>query len=230
MKQNHLPKVHAVDDNTVNIELVNRCLNNEYQVSTSLSGAEAIEAIKKIQPHLVLLDIMMPEMDGFEVARILKQNDSTREIPIIFLTAKTDTESITQGFELGGTDYIIKPFNLLELKARVKTHAHKRIQQVYLHRLLKDQSESLIKTNQELAQAFSKINKLNSSRDLMIEQVSHILRTPLTSILGYAEALGDLAENKQLKSFAEIIVRESDKLSHTIDNIMGDVEKLTKTD
>ena len=93
-----------------------------YQISVATNGKQALEVMARVQPDLILLDVMMPEMDGFETCRQLKATEQWRQIPVIFLTAKTETADIVQGFELGAVDYVAKPFNAHELLARVNTH------------------------------------------------------------------------------------------------------------
>jgi DNA-binding response OmpR family regulator len=115
--------VLVVDDNNENRKVIgNILINNGFEVGIAKDGLKALDFIKKEEPALILLDIMMPGMDGYEVCRILKSEIKTKHIPIIFLTAKTNTEDIVKGFEAGGVDYIQKPFNSRELLARVKTH------------------------------------------------------------------------------------------------------------
>lgn len=116
-------KVLIVDDTPQNIQVLANILSSEsYQVGFAQNGKDAIKIATSSPFHIILLDIMMPGMDGFEVCKQLKANEKTRDVPVIFLTAKTDQESIVKGFELGGADYISKPFNQRELLVRVKTH------------------------------------------------------------------------------------------------------------
>ena len=116
------PLILIVDDNPKNLQILGNYLQEEgYLVEFALNGASALDWIKQSEFDLILLDIMMPEMDGFEVCKIIKSNPVYQKIPVIFLTAKIDTESIVTGFDLGAVDYIIKPFNQKELIARVKT-------------------------------------------------------------------------------------------------------------
>ncbi|HVN57751.1 MAG TPA: response regulator [Bacteroidales bacterium] len=117
------PKVLVVDDNMKNIQVLGGFLQNEgFEVEFSLDGLSAIEWVGKQDFDLVLLDIMMPEMDGYEVCRRIKSDNKNIDLPIIFITAKTDHESIIAGFETGAVDYITKPFIKSELLARVKAH------------------------------------------------------------------------------------------------------------
>lgn len=113
----------AVDDVPENIEIIRNLLGREYQIKAATKGAKAIEIARRHpQPDLILLDIMMPEMSGFEVCRILKTDADTLHIPIIFATGKNDSTNEIEGFELGATDYITKPFHPAIIRARVQTH------------------------------------------------------------------------------------------------------------
>ena len=123
MRTNNNFHVLIVDDEKFNIELAAIYLKEEqYQLSFALNAKGAIEQVMKKDINLILLDINMPGKDGFEVCEMLKADYKTRDIPVIFLTAQTDIEYISRAFEVGGVDYISKPFNGVELKARVKTH------------------------------------------------------------------------------------------------------------
>ena len=124
-------RILIIDDTPANIQTLSTILKERgYQINIATNGRQALEVLERIQPDLILLDIMMPEMDGFETCRRIKASTAWREIPIIFLTAKTDTADIVRGFELGAVDYVAKPFNAHELLARVNTH----LTLDYLHR------------------------------------------------------------------------------------------------
>lgn len=124
--------VLIVDDTEANIDILVETLGDDYEISVAMDGESALENIEMELPDIILLDIMMPDMDGYEVCRRIKANKATAEIPIIFLTAMTDIVSKTKAFELGAVDYIIKPFELLEVKARVFTHLSLRLAQYEL--------------------------------------------------------------------------------------------------
>ena len=116
-------KILIVDDVPENLEIAGNILESSgYDVYTADSGKTALELLSNVQMDLILLDIMMPQLDGFETCKIIKNDVNTRNIPILFLTAKVDVESVAKGFEYGAVDYIRKPFNALEMLARVKTH------------------------------------------------------------------------------------------------------------
>jgi CheY-like chemotaxis protein len=120
--------VLAVDDNPQNLQFLGKLLSdNGYEVGMGQNGRQALNFVKKSKPDLILLDIMMADMDGYEVCRHLKADLATRHIPIIFLTAKTDADDVIQGFEAGGVDYVTKPFNSVELLARIRTHVEIKI-------------------------------------------------------------------------------------------------------
>ena len=114
--------VLIVDDSPINIEHLAQVLKDEYRIKVANSGQSGLEAARSQLPDLVLLDIVMPGMDGYQVCRKLKENDATRNIPVIFITTKSDMEDETRGLALGAVDYITKPFRAPIVKARVKTH------------------------------------------------------------------------------------------------------------
>jgi len=116
-------RILVVDDTPANIQALVATLQAKgYQLSVATTGRQALEVVGRVRPDLILLDVMMPEMDGFETCRRLKASEASRDIPVIFLTARTETEDIVRGFELGAVDYVAKPFNAHELLARVHTH------------------------------------------------------------------------------------------------------------
>src|SRR5262245_58255770 len=116
-------RILVVDDTPANIQTLNAILKEQgYAISVAVNGKQALEAIERVRPDLVLLDVVMPEMDGHETCRRIKASPHWRDLPIIFLTAKKDSEDVVRGFELGAVDYVGKPFNAHELVARVRTH------------------------------------------------------------------------------------------------------------
>ena len=123
------PKILVVDDTEENVEILNELLGEEYDVLSALDGEFAIEIAHEDGPNLILLDIMMPDPDGFEVCRRLKEDPETENIPIIFITAKTDENSIEKAYDIGGIDYITKPFKPKELMAKVKREL--KLQELY---------------------------------------------------------------------------------------------------
>ena len=116
-------RILIVEDAPANILALSTILRDHgYETFVATNGRKALEALEKVQPDLVLLDVMMPEMDGYEACRRIKALPGGQDLPIIFLTGKTEAEDIVRGFELGAVDYVSKPFNAAELLARVRTH------------------------------------------------------------------------------------------------------------
>ncbi len=123
----HTPTVLIVDDEMLNIELAGAYLKEEgYKVLFARNASKALELLEEYAVDLILLDINMPEIDGFTLCKMIKGKDHLKEIPVLFLTAQTDIEFLTEAFALGGVDYITKPFHPLEFKARIKTHLENR--------------------------------------------------------------------------------------------------------
>ncbi len=111
----------VVDDTEINIDILLELLSDTYEITVALDGSSALEIVAEEEIDLVLLDIMMPNMDGYEVCEILKSNKKTKNIPVIFITAKIDEDSIEKAYDVGGIDYVTKPFKPKELLARIKT-------------------------------------------------------------------------------------------------------------
>lgn len=116
------PRILVVDDERTNLKVMHQVLQNDYRVSFATSGADALDLIERQRPDLILLDVMMPNMTGFEVCSHLKANPDTAAIPVIFVTALQDSVDETQGFDLGAVDYITKPITPAVVRARVRTH------------------------------------------------------------------------------------------------------------
>ena len=158
-------KILIVDDVMSNVLLLKVLLTNEkFAIATASNGRQALEQVEKENPDLVLLDVMMPDMSGFEVAQHLKSNPNTADIPIIFLTALNSTADIVMGFQVGANDFISKPFNKEELIIRV-TH---QISLVAAKRLILSKTEELQRTI--------------DGRDKLYSVIAHDLRSPMGSI------------------------------------------------
>lgn len=162
-----------VDDNKRNLQVLGNILyEQKYKVAMAMDGPTALKLTEKINPDLIILDIMMPGMDGFEVCSILKANTSTKGIPILFLTAKVDIEDIVKGFKLGGADYVNKPFKKEELLARISNQ----IELVISKKKIEEQAIELQATNKFKSKLFSiighdlrgSISSLNMTLDLIL--------------------------------------------------------------
>jgi two-component system, cell cycle response regulator len=141
-----MKKILIVDDYPANIKVLGELLRENYELLVATNGLKAIPIAKEKAPDLILMDVMMPEMDGFSAASAIRKDELTADIPIIFITAKGETEDIVKGFEAGGQDYITKPFNPQELFARVNTH----IELKQSKQAIKDYAAELENVNREL--------------------------------------------------------------------------------
>jgi len=216
--------VLVVDDNPQNIQVIaNLLTSNGYNVEYSTNGAEALIWIKKEKFDLILLDIMMPQMDGYAVCEKIKQNEELRDLPVIFLTAKDDVDSITKGFNYGGVDYLTKPFNTEELLARVKTHIalkHSGEKLKNLNQWLEEQvalrTAELSKSNEDLRIAKEKLEEFDRIKTEFLNMISHEIRTPLNGIMGFTSLIKTIDDIDQIKQYAEYInssVNRLEKLS-----------------
>ena len=197
-------RILVVDDTLSNIWVLNEHLINQYRISVATNGPDALKLSgSKSPPDLILLDIMMPEMDGYEVCRQLKSNRDTCDIPVIFLTAKTEIEAIVKGFRAGAVDYVTKPFNEEELLSRIDTHLQLKkaretiendtIEIRNLNNHLQEKNLELITLNAsmeeivkqrtiELEGANIRLESLNNEKMAFIRYLSHEMNTPLNCI------------------------------------------------
>ena len=151
-KDPHPPTVLVVDDTPQNLNVASRMLRERYRCLVSLDGAKSIEIARADPPDLILLDVMMPAMNGMEVCRRLKQQPETRGIPVIFLTALNEVEDETACFEAGGVDFITKPMNPATLLARVSTHLALHAQERHLAQLVQQRTQALEARTHEVEQ------------------------------------------------------------------------------
>lgn len=160
-KQNIL----IVDDTPVNISVLGESLSHDYQVFIATSGNDALKQIERISPDLILLDIVMPKMDGYEVCRRLKEKKKSSKIPIIFITAKSTLEDESKGLELGAVDYIRKPFNLAIVKSRIHTHLSLQKARYSAEKLVAERTGELLKTQRNLQETNTALEVLLRRRD-----------------------------------------------------------------
>jgi signal transduction histidine kinase len=173
--------VLVVDDTADNLRLLSDLLGGHgYEVRTVTNGREALEAVEHDLPDLILLDITMPDMNGFEVCRRLRAGERSKDVPVIFLTALADTADKVRAFDTGGVDYVTKPFQFEEILARVKTHV------------------ALRPARTALADSYERLRVLEQLRDDLVHMIVHDMRSPLTALQinlsllkGPAEALGE---------------------------------------
>ena len=196
-------KILIVDDVPANIDVLFLHLQQAgYNVLVADGGLEALESAPHIHPDLIILDIMMPDMSGFEVASRLKANDATADIPIIFMSALTDTSNKIKGFELGGVDYITKPFQYREVIARVRTQL-----------MIRQQQEELETHTRELQEQ-------NADLDAFAHTVAHDLKNPLQIILTYIELMQQVeALGPRGERYANVIIETTLKMHNIIEEL-----------
>lgn len=214
------PQILIVDDIPSNLNFISDILYNEgFRIIVATNGADAIETAKMKLPDLILLDIAMPMLDGFEVCKILKADTLTSDIPIIFLTAKVDYEDIIKGFEAGAVDFVPKPFNSAELISRVNTHIElkKKTEELkYINQFLEEKvtertaqleesNINLKKANQKLSKAYEDLTKLDKAKNEFIRHINHELRTPLQGINGFLKILSDTVHSSEEKDYVTMI-------------------------
>lgn len=193
-----------LDDNQANVQIV--CLTlrkNNLRAVGANNAQQALELIEKEKPDLILLDIMMPDIDGYKFMEMLKQDDQKADIPVIFLTAKSSTEDIVKGLEIGAVDYMTKPFSTSELITRINTHVKmKRLQ------------DALIEKKQSL-------EALNMEMNEIIGIMAHDLKNPIFSILMQAKSIkNEQMPYEEAEDFIDGIIRASDVMLELIKKIL----------
>ena len=204
-------RILVVDDEPNNLQLMMQVLNDHYQLAFAANGSKALEIAQKLETDLILLDIMMPDMDGYEVCRKLKAEERTRNIPIIFVTARDDIEDETKGLELGAIDYIAKPISPSIVKARVKNHIELKIAREKIEKQkkrLEDQNRELLKAAQ--------------FREDVERITRHDLKTPLNAIISLPQFIrmeGNLSEDQtdNLKMIEESGLRMLNMINLSLD-------------
>jgi two-component system sensor histidine kinase/response regulator len=192
-------RILVVDDISKNLQVVGTMLRNEgYHVMPATSGPQALERAHAQPPDLILLDLMMPGMDGLEVCQRLKAEPLTRQIPVIFLTASNEMEHLMKGFEVGAVDYITKPFNAPELLARVRTHL-------------------------ELKHARERLREMNEEKNEFMGIAAHDLRNPLSAIKGYSEMMIEDAQalsHRELEENGRRVLETAARMAEMVQNLL----------
>ncbi len=201
-----------VDDALANLRLLSQILTEHgYKVRAVRDGPRALAAAKAAPPDLILLDIMMPEMGGYEVCRRLKADESTRDIPILFISALGEVEDKVKAFAAGGVDYVTKPFQVEEVLARVRTH-------LALHSLARQLQDA----NVELSRRLEELQERNEELDAFAHTVAHDIKGPIALLVGYASLL-----RQDYKTLPEEVRRESlQTMEHGAINVANIVDEL----
>lgn len=217
MKPINMPKntLLIVDDIPENISILYKLfLNMGFKVLVAQDGEEAIQRVEYTQPDLILLDVMMPGLSGFDVCQILKQKPEIQNIPIIFMTALTDTTDKIKGFSLGAVDYITKPFQHEEVLSRVTTHLRLR--------KLQQQLEQELSTRKAYA---IELEKRNVELNAFARTVAHDLKNPLTGIIGLSDLLRhrypiNATVDEKAAHYFQFLLESGEKMVNIIDALL----------
>jgi two-component system sensor histidine kinase/response regulator len=224
----------VVDDNPVNLKLLNHTLSSAgYKVKIEVNGLNVIPQVKTSIPDLIVLDIMLPDLSGFEICKQLQADPLTRSIPIIFITALADTVDKVKGLSLGAVDYITKPFQKEELLARVRTHLHLKrliksleIQNQELRQLTQqneDLEHRVAERTAELKQALKKEKELNQLKSRFITIASHEFRTPLAIIAsssGILQKFSDRLNEERKQEHLQTIQHTIKHITQILDDVL----------
>ncbi|MBD3410511.1 MAG: response regulator [Ignavibacteriales bacterium] len=217
--------VLVVDDTPVNINVLFETLERRgYKVLVASNGETALERARLGSPDVILLDVMMPGIDGFETCRRLKADDRTRDIPVVFMTALAETVDKLKGFELGAVDYITKPFYSEEVGARVDTHITLRRLRQELERHNVELEEIVEERTRELKRAKERAERADRLKTEFLMQMSHEVRTPINTMISFAGLLDMQTEDMQTEELREsigAIENGGKRLARTFDLIMA---------
>ncbi len=236
------PMILIVDDTRIDTEILANALSkDEYRVAVATDGRQALNIIGKVFPDLILLDIMMPEIDGFEVCKILKGAAETRDVPVIFLTVKDDTDDILRGYQAGAVDYVTKPFNSPELLARVRTHVALKQARDNEQQLISRLTSTLKERERfetELQKAHDNLERLVQERTAELLIKNRQLTEEIEERRRAEEALESKAKKiEEFNTALKVLLEQRDKDKDELDNwvlsnvknlIMPNIEKLKK--
>ncbi|MGB3491783.1 MAG: response regulator [Elainellaceae cyanobacterium] len=208
----------VIDDTPDNLRLLENLLSmHDYSVRLAPSGRLALMALQQTIPDLILLDIRMPEMSGYEVCQRLKADTHTREIPVIFISALQEGGDKTEAFDVGGADYITKPFQAEEVVARVRHQ----LRLVDLQHQLQHQQQLLLAQNSQLQQARETADEANRAKSEFLASISHELRTPMNAILGFTQlVLGEGRIDMRTRDYLDIVNRSGEHLLALINDVL----------
>lgn len=214
MESTNRPTVLVVDDNRLNIDLLVEILKNDYQLLVALNGERALEIVQDTLPDIILLDIMMPNMNGYDVCKRLKSDPRTEKIPVIFITAKTQTEDEALGLALGAVDYITKPVNPAIVLARIKTHLALYNQNLELEAKVRRRTFELEKSKE-------KANEASRAKSAFLANISHELRTPLNHIMGLSSLLLEMDSDRERLELIQPINNGAIQLTELFDQLLA---------
>ncbi len=215
------PLILLVDDTPENIDILVGLLQNEYDLSVAVDGQAALNAVRSIRPDLILLDVMMPEVSGYDVCRQLKADPKTREIPVIFLTALSAGTNEKEGLELGAVDYITKPFNPGLVEARIANQVALSQARRSLKAYGEHLEELVEQRTRQLAKAHQQLKAIDETKNQYLAAISHELRTPANGILGIGVlALDLLPEGDEKNELQQFFDEGTARLTGMLDSAM----------
>lgn len=221
-------KILCVDDISTNLEVLNDLLMNEgYKVFSAPSGEIALRILEKAQPDLILLDIMMPGIDGYETAQRIKRVKNFKETPIIFLSAKDDEESVEKGFEIGAVDYVSKPFRRGEILARIRTHLFIRKKFLADNQLIRELEKNLETQEVKLLSYLEKFGDAREGKDDFLVLLAQEIKAPLNILKGTLELLkSDLLSVSDGENLKSKVARATDAQVQIFQKIENFIDKL----
>ncbi len=229
MNKEEAPLILIVDDNQQNLQVAGELLSSSgNRIAMAQSGSAAIKFVEKKRPDLILLDIMMPEMDGYKVCQCLKENLETRNIPIIFLTARSETDDLVKGFEVGGSDFVTKPFNNKELLARVKAQ----LDLQKLQKVLRAKNRSLLEEMRLRKQRENELIEFEKSKmiNILAGGIAHEFNNLLQVILGYGEIISDsLEHDPESFELQQTVIKAGKKAAQFVEQLMLFADQSKKT-
>lgn len=226
------PRILIIDDVPQNVEVLGEYLADEHEVQFACSGPEALALLQDDLPDLILLDVMMPEMDGYAVCKVLRQSPRTSAIPVIFVTARNDAASEAQALQCGGVDFIHKPVNREVVRARIGMHLELRRQAAalaalngQLERINSDLESRIDARTQDLRTALERAEAASRAKSSFLANMNHEIRTPLNGIIGMTGLLqrGE-SDPERLRRF-DAVLKSANELSRMLLNLI-DISRL----